>query len=84
MVDAGAQFFRKKIWDVLDQGTGAEDVEALQSVADAEDGLAVAVGVFEEEFVDGVAGDVRWSGLRRGWGVEFCGVDVGLDRKSVV
>jgi hypothetical protein len=50
----------------------------LQAVADAEDGLALAVGVFKEEFVDRVARDICWGGVRRARGVEFCGIDVGL------
>jgi hypothetical protein len=78
VVYACARFFGEKIWDVLDQGAGAEDVKALQSVADAEDGFAVAVGICEEEFVDVLAGDVCGGGLRGEWSVEFCGIDVGF------
>jgi len=63
---------------VLDQRSRAEDVEALQSVADAEDGFAKAVGVCEQEFVDVLAGDVCCGGLRGTRGVEFCGIDVGF------
>jgi hypothetical protein len=48
VIYARASFLREKIWDVLDQRAGAENVEALQSVADAEDGLAVTVSVFEK------------------------------------
>jgi len=40
---------------VLNERSGAVDVEALQAVADAENGLVQVVGILQQEVVDGVA-----------------------------
>jgi hypothetical protein len=78
VVDLCAQVRRQEIGDVLDERSAAENVETLQSVADAEDGLAQAVGIFEEEVVDGVAAGVGSGSVRRAGGAEARRIDVGL------
>jgi hypothetical protein len=64
-------------FDVLDQGSGAIDVQNLQAVADAKDGLARTVCVLQQEFIDGVALCIRVGGLRVTRLVVFGRVHVG-------
>jgi len=45
MIDAGSQILRQEVRDVLDKGSGAIHVQALEAVADAEDGFAQMIGV---------------------------------------
>ena len=61
---------RQKIGNVLDKRSGAVHVEALQPVADAQDGLAISVGVVEQEIVDSVAVRIGGRGAAGTLGVE--------------
>ena len=78
VINSCPQLFRQKVGYVLNQRTGAVDVEALQTVADAENGLAHIVGVLQQEFVDGVAARVGGCSVGRARGAELGRVDVGV------
>ena len=78
MIHTRAQFSRQKIWNVLDERSGAVNVQALQAVADAEDGLAHVVGVLQQKFVDGVTARVGGRSARRAGCAKLGGVDVGV------
>ena len=78
MIHFRAGFFRQKIRDVLDKGSGAVDVQTLQAVADAEHGLAQTVGIVEQKMVDVVAARVSGGGMGRARGVEPRRIDVGF------
>ena len=62
---AGAGFvIYREGGEVLDEGAAAPDVERLEAVTDAEDGLGVFRGVVEEEIVGCLAGGIGGGG---GW-----------------
>ena len=65
MIDLRASGLGQKLRDVLHQRSGTVHVEALQSVADAEDRLPQLVCVLEEEIVNGVTPRIGGGGLRR-------------------
>lgn len=73
VVDGGAYL----CGDVLNQGASAPGIEALQTLADGEDGLVEIEGVLEEELVDGSARCVSGRGFGLPGGAVFLGVDVG-------
>jgi hypothetical protein len=73
-----SRFFRKEIWDVLDERSLAKDIEALKAVADSEDRLAKLVGVIEKKIIDGVAARISCGSAGRARGVEAGGIDVGV------
>jgi hypothetical protein len=78
VIDFDARGFGQRIWDVLDERSGAEDVEALQAVADAKHGLAFLVGVSEQLVVDGIAARVGGGSVRRTRSLEPGGIDIGV------
>ncbi len=78
VIDFCARDFGKKIWDVLDERSGAKDVETLQAVADSEYGQASGVGGVKQKAVDRISARVGGGGVRRAWCVEAGGIDVGL------
>ena len=78
VIDPGSRGFGQEIGNVLDERSGAKDVEALQSVTDTEDGLAGGVGIFEQKIVGGFATQVGGGGMRGAWGTEAGRFEVGV------
>lgn len=63
--------------EVLVEGSAAPGVDGLEAKADAEDGFAVRLGIFEKEDVGGFAGGIGGSGGRVCGLAVAGGVDVG-------
>jgi hypothetical protein len=62
--------------EILNEGAVAPDVEALQALADAEDGLVQVEGVLKEKLVDGGAGGIGGTAGGDGLFSVALGVDV--------
>ena len=73
-----SRFMIDRRLDVLQKRSAAEHVQDLQSVADAENGLAPVVGIVQQQFVYGIAPGIGGRGLGIGCGLVLRGVDVGL------
>jgi hypothetical protein len=76
MIDSVARLFGKEIGDVLNERSGAIDVQALQSVADAKHRLARGVRTLQKEIVNGIAAGVGGRGAGRAWRSEACRIDI--------
>ncbi len=64
--------------DVLQQRSVTIHVENLQTVADAEHGLAQSVGILQQQFVHRIAPGIGRGGLRVCRNFVFRGIHVGL------
>ena len=48
--------------EVLEKSAAAPDVDGLKAEADAKDGFAMGLGVFEKEEIDGLTCWIGWGG----------------------
>ena len=64
MIDSVARLFGKEILDVLNERSGAIDVQALQTVADAKHRLARGVRTLQKEIVNRIAAGIGGGGAR--------------------
>lgn len=75
-------FVRRRVihrrFNVLDQGTGAPDIQGLQAIADAKHRLVHVVGILKKQFVSGIAQRISLCRLLMPRGAVFLRINIGL------
>src|SRR5579863_515306 len=63
---------------MLNQRSRVVDIQALQSVTNAQYRLAQMIGVLQNKIVHRLTGNIRGGGMRRSDGVESSGIEIGV------